>query len=184
MAMEFNLVGETVVELKINVAQGKDSPAKWERITIDLGKAHASWLGRFMEYGTRRLLNDTFSQEKGQVKVDLVRDLVREIESGEETQARRARATVTLNDVEALALANAKADLTIMFKKATGMAKLADMAEASEKVAAYLEVGKDGKASWKNDAVMAWVEGRKAQGKDYLAEAEAVINAPIEEDLF
>lgn len=184
MAMDITLGGNTVIELRINAANGKDDPTKWEYVRLDLAKAHPSWLARFMDYGSRRLLNDTFSAEKGMTKVELVRGLVADIESGEETTARRAKATVTLNDVEALALANAKADLTIMFKKATGLAKLADMAQASEKVAAYLEVGKDGKASWRNDAVMAWVEGRKAQGKDYLAEAEAVINAPIEEDLF
>lgn len=149
-------------------------------------KMDAGWLAEMLAYGIRRKVNDTYSGA-GENKLDLCRAMVKDLNEGVAFEGRQRRATVTMDTAEKLAFDAARTDLTAIFKARTKLAKLADMARAEpELVGKYLAVGEDGRASWNNQEVMAWVERLREAGKrDYLAEAREALERAgnAEEDL-
>ena len=156
-----------VVELRIS----------GEPLVVKPHKVDAGWLAEMLAYGIRRKVNDTYSGA-GDNKLDLCRAMVKDLNEGKAFEGRQRRATVTMDTAEKLAFDAARADLTAIFKARTKLVKLADMAAADEAVGKFLTIGDDGKASWRNDAVMAWVAKQAEAGKrDYLAEARALIAA-------
>lgn len=156
------------VELKINGSA----------ILVDTSKFHESWMERVVEYGTRRLINDNYSGEKGQVKFDLCAALAAKMQSGAPLEATERRSKVPADPIRALAHKLAKTALAVVFKNLTGKAKLEDMAQ-HEKVAPYfVEVG--GKLAWNEDAVGEYIE-RRAGKDDFMAQAEKIINATADD---
>lgn len=131
---------------------------------------HESWVLRFLEKGMQRYANDAYSGEKGETKYDLCRAIAADAHSGKPAPARAAR-VASLPDDLALAVKNAKQDLTLAFKKLTGKTKTADMMD-EPKVAKFFTT-KGESVVWLEPAVIDWMETRKAAGKDYLAEAQA-----------
>lgn len=164
-----------------------------ETILIDTAKFHQTWLARVIEYGARRLVNDTYSGEKGQEKVNLCRAMVREMESGVEyAPTRAARGTkVDADPVLSLALKNAKAGLVAQFQKhAPDCRKIVDLLahpKIGERVAAYFMAQTGDKApTWKDSAVIQWMEQIKdhpdpSKRIDYMADAERLLGAADDE---
>jgi hypothetical protein len=90
-------------------------------------------------------------------------------------------ARATLSGPKAIAVKAAKADLLIAFKRITGKAKLVDIVDADEKVAAYFTLAGDTPA-WENDKVLEWIGKQKDSGKrDYIAEAEASLELDLDD---
>ena len=140
-------------------------------------KMHESWVARCLEYGVRRYVNDSHSGAKGQDKYDACRMMIADMTSGEPmpVRVRKTGGTSSTDPVEQLALRNARAALTALFKKVTGETKAIDMAK-HEKVAPFFTIA-DGKATWVDATVRAWVEKQAADGKvDYFADAQATID--------
>ena len=157
-----------------------------EPLVVNPHKMDQGWLAEMLAYGIRRKVNDTYSGA-GDNKLELCRAMVRDLNAGAVFEGRQRRATQAMDTAEKLAFDAARTDLTAIFKARTKMGKLADMAKAEpDLVGKYLAVGEDGRASWNNAEVMAWVDRLREAGKrDYLAEArEALARAgDAEEDL-
>ena len=156
-----------VVELKIN-----GTP-----IHIDPSKMHASWVAKCLAYGMRRLPNDTHSGLKGVVKYDSIVLMAEEMQSGHGAPMRIVGGGSTPTDpIGALAMKNAKQDLTAMFKQVTGKGKAIDFA-MHEKVAPFFTVDeKEGRATWVNATVDKWIAKQAESGnRDYKAEAKATL---------
>lgn len=151
-------------------------------LIADTDKMHESWIARCLEYGVRRFVNDSHSGAKGNDKVEACWLMIRDMESGKAMPVRvRKTGTSSADPVEQLALRNARAALTALFKKVTGETKAVAMAR-HEKVAPFFVVA-DGKATWVDATVLAWIEKQAAAGKvDYFADAQAVIDMADEED--
>lgn len=152
-------------------------------LIADTDKMHESWIARCLEYGVRRYVNDSHSGAKGNDKVEACRLMIRDMESGEAMPAkvRKTGGTSSADPVEQLALRNARAALTALFKKVTGETRAVDMA-AHEKVAPFFVVA-DGKATWVDATVRAWIEKQAADGKvDYFADAQATIDMADDDD--
>lgn len=162
-----------LVTLKIN---GKP-------IVADTDKMHESWIEKCLAYGVRRLPNDSYSGEKGDVKFDLVTALIKDMESGEAAPVHvQGSGKSSADPVESLARKNAKADLTGMFRAVTEATKAIDFAQ-HEKVAPFFTVVKGDsveldRAVWNELSVTAWMAKQKDSGKrDYLADAQAIIDS-------
>lgn len=168
----FNLPEGYVFETKIN----------GQPIAYDPAKMHESWLIAFLEKGMQRFANDKYSGEKGQTKFDLCAEIARQANSGDEMpEAERGSRRASVPDDVALAIRNAKADLTVRFKRLTGEGKIANMVAADKRVAKYFEEKGDN-VVWKDDAVQTWIDKQKESGtRDYLAEAQAALAVDVEE---
>lgn len=151
-------------------------------IHVETDKMHETWINRCLEYGVRRLVNDTFSAEKGNVKFDLCRSMAAEMQSGKPIAEKVSRAKVDSDPVTSLAVKTAKQDLLAIFKKLTSCAKIEDMAK-HEKIAPYFaEVG--GKLAWADDKVLAYIGKQKESGKrDYMADAQTALNGADDLDI-
>lgn len=145
-------------------------------VSIDLTKVHESWVQTFLEYGVRRKLNDTYSAEKGNEKIELVRAMIKDLESGKEVKIRGTSAGKAADPVEALAIKTAKADLMAIFKARTGVSKIADiLAAKDDAIGAYFAEG-----VWKDSAVIAFIEKQaKAKKRDYMGDAGLALSAEI-----
>ena len=151
-----------IVKLRIN---GLD-------LFADPNKFHPTWLERVIEYGTRRLPNDSFSGEKGNTKYDLVRAMIAEMESGNPMPEPTRKARVPADPVLELAVKNAKTTLVAVIKARGFGGKIADWSN-HEVAGKYF----DGD-TWDDEAVIAWIDG-KPGGTDYRAEAEAALATEI-----
>lgn len=150
-------------------------------VAIDPTKAHNSWLVEMLRYGAQRKPNDSFAGESGQTKLDLVRELIGQINAGEERAITiRRSGGSSVDPVTKMARGMARDILTLAFKKNTGLAKIADMCAANEKVAAYFTES-DGKFTWKPEMLDAFIES-KPGGRDFKAEAEATMK--LDADVF
>ncbi len=152
-----------------------------QAMTVDTSRMHQSWVDHCLAYGVRRFPNDKYSSDKGQVKIDLVQALLADMQSGEEMPAivRGSGGGASANPVETLALRNAKATLTMMFKQITGLNKALDFAK-HEKIAKFFKITED-RATWKDDIVRQWMAKQAEAGKvDYLGDAKATIEAASE----
>jgi hypothetical protein len=161
-----------LVELKINGMP----------LVADTDKMHQSWVDQCLMYGVRRYVNDSHSGAKGQDKYDACRMMIADMVSGEAMPERvRKTGGSSADPVEQLAMRNARAALTALFKRVTGKAKAVDMA-THEKVAPFFAVA-DGKATWVDETVRAWVDKQAADGKvDYFADAQATIDMADDDD--
>lgn len=168
MTDTINITLEIPADLKLG------TKANGKFVAVDVEKAHNTWLVEFLRYGIQRKLNDQFAGEKGQEKLDRVREEVRAINGGEERAITiRRTAGSTIDPVTKLARNAARDVLTMAFKQATGLAKLADMCAANEKIAQYFVVDGD-KATWKPEALDKFIES-KPGGRDFKAEAKATL---------
>lgn len=159
------------VELKVNQ----------QLIIVDTDKVDQSWLNHCLAYGVRRFINDKYSGMEGQTKYELCMALAKDMTSGEKMpEVVRGMGGRITDPVEALAVKNAKSDLTAIFRVVTKMTKGADMAK-HEKVAPFFKVTDD-KAVWIDATVKAWMDKQKADGKaDYMEAAKTTLGADIEE---
>ncbi len=153
-----------------------------ETIPVDVSKVDNSWLVQFFLKGVQREINDRNGGEESHIKLDLAKTLVDAINAGD---VKPERATggggrTPSDPVLALAMGNARAALTAMFKALTSKAKIADMVEADERVAAYFTQSESGKYTWCNASVVKWMDGQAAKGKtDYRAEAKAALAVDV-----
>lgn len=153
------------VELKIN----------GQPIVVNLAKVDESWLAHCLTYGVRRFINDSHSGLKGQTKYDACQLMNNDMQSGEAMPEKVRKAGSSVDPVTALAFRNAKAALTVMFKSVTGASKAIDFAK-HEKIAPFFVVT-DGRATWIDATVKAFIEKQKAAGKaDYMADAQSTID--------
>lgn len=147
-----------------------------QAITVDLAKVHESWLAHCLTYGVRRYINDSHSAAKGQEKYELCMDMAKTMANGEAMpeKVRKTSGGTSADPVMALAMRNAKASLTALFKKITGETKALDFAK-HEKIAPFFVITED-RAVWIDAKVMAFIEKQKADGKvDYVGDAEATL---------
>ena len=148
--------------------------ANGEFVQINVQDAHDTWLAEALRYGFQRKVNDTFAGETGNTKLELVRDLVSQINAGEERAITMRRSGgSSVDPVTKMARGFARDLLMTAFKKSTGLAKIADMCAANEKVAQFF-TAKDDKYIWNHDAVDKFMETKPA-GRDFKAEAEQAI---------
>ena len=154
------------VELKIN----------GNAITVDLSKAHESWLAHALTYGVRRFINDSHSGAKGQDKWEACMLMAKDIMSGEAMPEKATRSTGgSVDPVTALALKNVKADLSAMFKQVTGGTKVMDWA-AHAKIAKFFQI-KDDRATWLDGVVTAYMAKQAELGKvDYMKAAKDTLS--------
>jgi hypothetical protein len=155
-----------------------------QKLVADPAKMHASWLARALEYGLRRWPNDSYSGEKGQTKYDLVRAMLADMQSGDPMPEKvRSSRAASADPVEALAFKTAKGDLLAAFKKRTGAGKIADILAAGDEAVNKFFRDTENGSVWNEESVAAWIAKRKEAGRDYMAEAEEVINGASELDM-
>jgi len=146
-------------------------------LLCDTDKLHKSWIEKCLAYGVRRLPNDSHSGAKGADKVEAVRLMLNEMQSGNEAPVRVAN-TTSRDPVEALAVKTAKSDLIATFKIVTGKTRALDFAK-HEKIAPFFTEDKD-KAVWIEKTVLAWIAKQKETNKrDYVAEAKKTLDSAI-----
>lgn len=151
-------------------------------LIADTNEMHESWIAACLEYGVRRKVQDTYSKDKGKEKLDLVKAMLKEMQSGEEMSERQRVTRASLDPVMTMALKDAKQSLTDMFKRVTGEGKAIDMAK-HPKVAPFYKVTED-RAVWIDDSVIKWIEKQKEMGKrDYVEEAAKQIALLDDEDI-
>lgn len=161
-----------------------------QEIHADTEKFHESWIEKCLAYGVRRLPNDSYSGEKGGTKFDLVKALIKDMESGEAAPVRvQGTGRSSADPVQSLARKNAKADLSGMFRAVTSATKAIDFAK-HEKVAPFFNMVEresgEVAAVWNEETVTAWMMKQKeAKKRDYLADAKAIIESATdaEDDL-
>lgn len=153
-----------------------------ESLPITLATVDNSWLVQFLLKGVQREINDRNGGEESHIKLSLAKDLVKAINGGDVKAERATGGGRTPTDpIAALALSNARAVLTNMFKALTSKVKIVDMVEADERVRPYFQVSESGKYTWRNDAVNQWMDGQAEKGKhDYRAEAKASLEVDID----
>lgn len=158
----------------------KDTAGKIVEVQADPNKFHETWLAKVVEYGTRRFPNDSYSAIKGDNKVDMVKALVKEMESGEAMPERVRKSAAPSDPIGALVDKNAKADLMAVFKHRTGKGRIADIvADSDTAINAYFNETESGH-SWNQEAVAKFVAKQKEAGKkDYRADAEAMLAMDI-----
>ena len=155
-----------------------------ESIPVTLATVDNTWLVQFLLKGVQREINDRNGGEEPHTKLDMAKHLVGLINKGDVKAERATGGGRTPADpVAALALTNARAVLTNMFKALTSKVKIVDMVEADARVAAYFTKSESGKYTWRNDAITKWMDGQAAKGKhDYRAEAKASLAVDLADD--
>ena len=168
--------------ITITLPEGVDfgTKANGEFVPVDLTKADETWLVEFLRYGVQRKLNDQFAGEKGNDKLERVREEVKAIHTGEARQVTMRRSVgSTVDPIRRMARGMAKDILLVAFKKATGLGKIADMCQKNEKIAAYFNVNADGKAMWDMGKLDAFIAS-KPGGRDFMAEAKAAMEVEVD----
>jgi hypothetical protein len=176
----FQIPDDYKFETKIN--RGTRQDPDWKPVVYEPGKMHESWLLAFLEKGMQRYANDKYSQDSGDTKLDLCRAVAKMANSGDEMpEKERGSRKASVPDDVALAIRNAKADLTLTFKRLTGVGKIADMVEADERVQKYFEAKGDAWV-WRDEVVQDWIGKQKEAGKrDYIQEAKDALAVDVEE---
>ncbi len=173
------------MDITITIPEGRFVGTKvaGESIPVDITKVDNTWLVQFMLKGVQREINDRNGGEEAHIKLSLAKDLVDAINAGDVKPERASGGGRTPADpVLALAMTNARAVLTNMFKTLTSKVKIVDMVEADERVAAYFTKSEAGKYTWRNDAIVKWMDGQAAKGKhDYRAEAKASLEVKLDD---
>lgn len=153
------------IEIPDGFAIGNKVAGEW--LAVDASKLSNSWKLELFRYGFRKI-NDNSKGENPSERLAIAREIQKEMLTGGEFAGRSRSGSSTMDPVSKLALGLAKERLKLVFKQLTGVAKIADMCAANDKVAAYF----DG-TTWVDAKVMEWLKGQKEGGKaDYLALAE------------
>lgn len=170
------------MKLTIELPDGYEYATKVNGQTIlwKVGEAHQSWLQAMLEKGLQRFANDKYSGEKGQTKYELIAEVAKEFNSGAAMPEPTRRAGgVSLTTTQSIAVKLAKDTLMIAFKSLTDCAKIADMCDKDERVAAYFDLSGD-RPTWRDNIVLEWIGEQRAAGKrDYIAEAEQLSDIVI-----
>ena len=166
------------IELPADFAMG--TKVSGEFLPILPEKVDNTWLVEMLRYGAQRKINDMFAGQ-GAEKLEMAKAQVQAINKGEAKpeQVRRSGGA-TADPVRKMARNMARDLLTLAFKKKTGLAKLADMAETSDKIAAYFHITDD-KITWNMQAIDAFME-TKPGGRDFMAEADAALKVEVDLD--
>lgn len=148
--------------------------ADGQELAMDLSKMHESWLVRIVEYGARRLVNDTYSGEKGAEKVELCRAMIAEMENGAPMpqKERKAPSASKADPVRKLAR-----DLATTFLTQSLAAKLGkDMAvwAAQESLKTLFTFTEKGNAKFDLQGVDKWMASYVAK-RDFMQEAQEQI---------
>jgi hypothetical protein len=152
-----------------------------QAIVLDTEKMDQTWLDHCLAYGIGRFINDKYSGEKGQTKYELCMALGKDMQSGDPMPAvvRGGGGGQRQDPVKALAFKNAKADLSAMFRAATGFTKGIEQA-THEKVAPFFVV-KDDRATWNDSNVELWIGKQKDAGKtDYMQAAKDILTTDVD----
>lgn len=172
------------MEITINIPEDRFIGTKvaGESIPVMLDKVDNTWLVQFLLKGVQREINDRNGGEESHIKLSLAQDLVKAINDGDVKAERASGGGRTPADpILALAMSNARAVLTSMFKQLTGKSKIVDMVEADERVAPYFTKSEAGKFTWVNESIIKWMDGQADKGKhDYRAEAKASLSVDID----
>jgi len=169
-----------MTKVTIDLPEGYEFQTKinGQAIQYHVDKMDQSWIIAFLEKGMQRFANDKYSGETGQTKFDLCRGIAKAANSGEEMPVTvRGSSKPKMPDNMALAVKNAKADLTLLFKRVTGQGKIVDMV-AHEKVAPFF-IAKGDAMVWRDEVVQSWIGKQKDAGKDYVAEADAALAVDV-----
>jgi hypothetical protein len=164
-----------IVTLKIKINDATDSlDAIYREVDVDTSKMHASWLARVVEYGTRRLLNDTFSADKGQTKFDLVKGLAQDMQSGEAMveKVRKAGVASKADPARKMAREAASSFLTSRFVKAFGKDSAKWIEQA--KIAHLFTLTEKGNVKFDLAALDVWMEDF-APTQDFVQEARDML---------
>ena len=165
------------MKLTIELPDGYEYATKvnGQPIMWKVGEAHPSWLQAVLEKGLQRFANDKYSGEKGQTKYELIAAMAAEFNAGKAMPEPTRRAGgASLTNTQSMAVKLAKDTLMIAFKSLTDCAKIADMCDKDERVAAYFDLSGD-RPTWRDDVVLEWIGKQREAGKrDYIAEAEAM----------
>jgi hypothetical protein len=140
-------------------------------LVIDFAKMDESWIKRCMEYGARRLVNDTYSGEKGDEKVALCKAMLDEMHNGKPLMVRERKAPTgsKADPVQRLARDKATTFLTAQLSAKLGK----DMAiwAKNEKLAKLFAFTEKGNAKFDLGAVDQWIVEYKEK-RDFVQEAK------------
>lgn len=157
---------ETKFEIKVN----------GEQLVVDFAKMHPTWVAHYLQKAAQRRLNDDMSGLSPAEKLVETRKALAAIHAGEEyVPARRSGGGGVAKDpIKALALKNAKAALSLVFKNATKENKVADWAK-HEKISPFFKETANG-FTWDDSTVEKFMTAQKEKGAhDYMAEAKATL---------
>lgn len=158
------------IEIPEEFAIGNKVAGEW--LPVDPSKMSNSWALEIFRYGFRKI-NDNCKGDLPSERLALAREMVKEINAGEEFVGRSRGGSSTMTPEAKMALSLAKDELKRRFKALTGMARIADMCAANEKVAEYFD-----DTTWKDAKVLEWVAAQKESGKaDYIKLAQEQIAA-------
>jgi len=138
-------------------------------LAIDFSRMHESWIKRCMEYGARRLVNDTYSGEKGDEKIQLCKLMLDEMHNGQPMATKERKAATSKADpVIKLARDKATTFLTASLTKKLGK----DMSTWAKepKLAKLFSFTDKGNARFDLKAIDEWMKGYTA--RDFVQEAK------------
>lgn len=150
-------------------------------LAIDFSKMDQTWIKRCLEYGARRLVNDTYSGEKGDDKIALCKAMLDDMHSGKPLaeKERKAATGSKLDPVVKLARDKATTFLAASLTKKLGkdMSKWA----AVPQLAKLFSFTEKGNARFDLKAVDEWISNYTArdfvqEAKDELAQAQTDID--------
>lgn len=162
---------ETVFDIKIN----------GEELSVDFAKMDPTWIAAHLRKAAQRFLNDKYSGETGQTKLDMIKTDLHQMHSGQAMPERERKANVSTSDpVRKMARDLATSFLKTNLEKAMGKdyAKWAD----NPKTAHLFKMTEKGNVRFDLGAVDAWMESFKDKqdfmqsARDALAEADDALD--------
>lgn len=162
---------ETAFEIKIN----------GEVLVVDLAKMHPTWVAAHLRKAAQRFLNDKYSGESGQTKLDAIRADLADMHKGEAMPERERKASVSTADpVRKMARDLATTFLKTSLEKAMG--KDASTWAKNPKTAHLFKTTEKGNVRFDLAAVDAWMVTFAAKqdfmqsARDAMAEAEEQVD--------
>lgn len=152
-------------ELKLTQANGDKV-----LLGIDFAKMHESWIKRCMEYGARRLVNDTYSGEKGDEKVALCKAMLDEMHNGKPMQVRERKAPTGSKVDPVQRLARDKATTFLTAQLTAKLGKDTAVWAKNEKLAKLFSFTEKGNAKFDLGAVDQWI--KDFDKRDFVQEAK------------
>lgn len=149
------------IEIPAGYAIGNKVAGEW--LPVDASKMSNSWALEIFRYGFRKV-NDNSKGDMPSERLETARLIVKDMNNGAEFVGRKSGGSSTMTPIARLALSMAKDQLKFVFKSLTGCAKIVDMCQANDKVAAYF----DG-TTWVDAKVQEWIVAQQAKGVDYVA---------------
>lgn len=143
-------------------------------LAMDLSKMHESWLVRIVEYGARRLVNDTYSGEKGAEKVECCRAMIAEMENGAPMPQRERKAASASKADPVRKLARDLATTFLTQSLAARLGKDMSVWAAQDSLKALFTFTEKGNAKFDLGGVDKWMASYTAK-RDFMAEAQEQI---------